>query len=400
LPSDVHIGQALADPEWDRFVEATPGGTYQQTSMWAQVKSGAGWRPIRIELSGDGAIAAGCQVLVRRVARLGAVGYVSRGPLVADGDRATLYAVLDALQQLARRKLLYLKLQPSPDSAEITDALRERQFVPSHLDPAPRMTVRVDLSRSPDAILGAMRARSRTYIRQAQRRGLVVREGSEDELSIFCDLVEALSRRKGYAPYPRHYYEQIWRSFPGRARLLLAEYEGDILSSILLLAFGDTVSFKMGGWSGGHRGVRPNELLHWAGMQWARDQGYRYYDLEGINTAVGEAILSSRDTSNLDVPGPTHFKLGLGGDVTRFPGCYDYVGQPLLRVALPWVAPRLERLTPIAHRLLGRLRPTGDQTLVVRRATLVESNPTGLRRKAVVEVRAVILLPQFMDEVV
>jgi len=54
--------------------------------------------------------------------------------------------------------------------------------------------------------------------------------------------------------------------------LLLADYKGEILSSILLLAFGDTVSYKMGGWSGERRDVRPNELLHWTAMRWARDR--------------------------------------------------------------------------------------------------------------------------------
>lgn len=355
LLSDVRIGQTLADPGWDRFVEATPGGTYQQTSMWAQVKSMAGWRPVRIGLSADDAILAGCQVLVRRVSRLGAIGYVPHGPLVANGDGAALFAVLDAVLELARQeRLLYLKLQPPPDSADMTSALRERQFVPSCVDLAPRVTVRVDLRRPPDTILAAMRARSRTYIRQAQRRGAVVREGGEEELPVFCDLVEAISRRRGYSPYPRAYYEQIWRSFPGRAHLLLAEHKGNILASILLLAFGDTVSYKMGGWSGTHRDVRPNELLHWEGMQWARDRGYRYYDLEGIEPTDGEAILSGRDIANRDLHGLTHFKLGLGGDVTGFPGCYDYARQPLLRLALPWVAPRFGLLTPIADRLAGR----------------------------------------------
>jgi lipid II:glycine glycyltransferase (peptidoglycan interpeptide bridge formation enzyme) len=355
LLSDVHVAQTLDDPEWDRFVEATPGGTYQQTSMWAQVKSLAGWRPVRIGLSGDGAVAAGCQVFVRRVARLRAIGYVPYGPLVAGGDGAAIGAVLDAVRELAREeRLLYLKLQPPPDSIDMTRDLRKRRFVPSCIDLAPRVTVRVDLRRPPDTILAAMRARSRTYIRQAQRRGAVVREGGEDDLPIFCDLVEAISRRKGYSPYPRAYYEQIWRSFPGRAHLLLAEHKGDILASILLLAFGDTVSYKMGGWSGAHRDVRPNELLHWAGMQWARDRGYRYYDLEGIEPAVSEAIASGCDIATLEVQGLTHFKLGLGGDVTRFPGCYDYARQPLLRLALPWVAPRLGLLTPVADRLAGR----------------------------------------------
>ncbi len=197
---DVRIGQTLADAEWDRFVEATPGGTYQQTSMWAQVKSMAGWRPVRIGLPADDAVLAGCQVLVRRVSRLGAIGYVPRGPLVANGDGATLLAVLDAVLELARQeRLLYLKLQPPPDSADMTSALRERQFAPSCVDLAPRVTVRVDLRRPPDTILAAMRARSRTYIRQAQRSGDVVLLSGEVELPVFCVLVEASSRRKGYS---------------------------------------------------------------------------------------------------------------------------------------------------------------------------------------------------------
>jgi predicted dehydrogenase len=85
------------------------------------------------------------------------------------------------------------------------------------------------------------------------------------------------------------------------------------------------------------------------------------HDLEGLDPAVGEAILSGRDHTTLDLPGIAHFKLGLGGDVTRFPGCYDYTALPLLRSALPWVAPRVERLTPLAHRLLGRRKPRPER---------------------------------------
>jgi lipid II:glycine glycyltransferase (peptidoglycan interpeptide bridge formation enzyme) len=361
MDSQLYVGRELADPEWDKFVEAAPGGTYQQSSMWAQVKSMAGWRPARIRLCADGAVVAGCQVLVRQVARLGSVGYVPYGPLVPEHDDAALSAVLDALQQLTRQeRLLYLKVQPPPDSADMTDDLRQRRFVPGGLDPAPRMTVRVDLRRSPDAILAAMRARTRTYIRQAQRRGVTVRAGGEEDFAIFCDLVDATCRRKRLLPYPLGYYQKIWRSFPGRAQLMFAEYQGDILSSILLLAFGDTVSYKMGGWSGKRRDVRPNEPLHWAAMQWARNRGYRYYDLEGLDPAIGEAILSGRDYARLDIPGIAHFKLGFGGEVTRFSGCYDYTSHPLLELALPWVAPRIERLTPVAHRLLGRRRATSE----------------------------------------
>jgi lipid II:glycine glycyltransferase (peptidoglycan interpeptide bridge formation enzyme) len=362
LLSDVRVARTLADPDWDRFVEGAPGGTYQQTSMWAQVKRAAGWRPVRITLGADGAVVGGCQILVRRAGRLGGIAYVPYGPLVTETGTGALHAVLDALQHCVREeRLLYLKLQPPPDSTDMTGALRARQFVPGSLEPAPRMTVRVDLRRPPEAILGGMRARSRTYIRQAQRRGVIVREGKEADLRVFCDLIGATCRRKGLRPYPLGYYQMIWRSFPGRAHLLLAEYKGEPLASIFLLAFAGTVSYKMGGWSGEHRDVRPNELLHWTGMQWARQRGCRHYDLEGLDPAVGEAILSGRDHTTLDLPGIAHFKLGLGGDVTRFPGCYDYTALPLLRSALPWVAPRVERLTPLAHRLLGRRKPRPER---------------------------------------
>ena len=358
MPSDVHVGQELADPAWDSFVEATRGGTYQQTSMWAEVKSPSGWRPIRIALFRDDAVIAGCQILVRRVARVGAVAYVPYGPLVTDDDTDALSAVLDVLQTLVRQeRFLYLKLQPPPGGNGMSDALTDRRFVRSGLDTAPRFTVRVDLRQSPEAILGAMRARTRTYIRQAERRGVVVRDGTRDELPVFYELVEATSRRQGFAPYPRSYYEQIWRSFQGHAHLLFADYQGDILSGALLIGFGDNVNFKMGGWLGGHRDVRPNELLHWVGMQWARDRGYRYYDLEGIDCAVAEAILSGRGSKDLPVSGLTHFKLGLGGEVTEFPGSYDYVRQRVLHMGLRWAAPRLDRLTPVAHRIAGRQKP-------------------------------------------
>ena len=361
MRSDLHVSRELVDPAWDEFVETTPGGTYQQTSMWAQVKSLVDWRPIRVVLSRDGVIVAGCQALLRPVARLGRIAYVPHGPLVADGDTATLTAVLDAPEELVNQeRLLYLKLQPPPDSADMAGTLRQRRFVPSDLDTAPRLTMRVDLRRSPEAMLAAMRARTRTYIRQAQRRGVVVREGGDKDLPVFYELVEATGRRQEFAPYPRSYYEGIWRSFheQGHAHLLLAEYRGEVLSSNLLLGFGESVAYKMGGWSGHRHDVRPNELLHWAGMQWGRDHGYRYYDLEGISRAVGEAILAGRDSRELAITGTTQFKLGFGGEVTRLPGSYDYARQPLLRLGLRLIAPRLDRLTPIAQRLLGRQKAT------------------------------------------
>jgi peptidoglycan pentaglycine glycine transferase (the first glycine) len=365
VPYAVQVSREFPDPDWDRFVETTHGGTYQQSSMWAQVKSTVDWRPIRLALSRDGRVVAGCQVLVRSFGRFGVVAFVSRGPLVAHDHPDALVAVLNTLQRIVKEeRFRYLKLQPPPDCNDVSGVLKERGFVPSGLDAAPRLTVRVDLRKSPDVLLAAMRTRARTYIRQAERRGVVIRQGGESDLPVLYELVKATSRRQGFTLYSQTYLEEMWRIFheQGRACLMIAEYRGEVLSSNLLIGFGKSVVYKVGGWSGVRRDVRPNELLHWAGIQWGREHGYRYYDFEGINRSVGEAILAAQSGRDLPFHGTTHFKLGFGGEVTRFPGAYDYASQPLLRVALRSIAPRLDRLAPVAHHLLGRRKSTPHAT--------------------------------------
>src|SRR4051794_9934694 len=72
----------------------------------------AGGRP-GILVRDGGQIVGGCQLLVRSVPLIGAIGYVPRGPVLASRDPAALDAVLDALRDHARRRrILLLKVQP------------------------------------------------------------------------------------------------------------------------------------------------------------------------------------------------------------------------------------------------------------------------------------------------
>jgi lipid II:glycine glycyltransferase (peptidoglycan interpeptide bridge formation enzyme) len=350
----VVASQEPSDLEWDHFVAAAVGGAYQQSSMWAEIKATLGWRCARLVLRGPEGIVAGCQVLLRPVPWLGAIAYVPRGPLVAGHDPRALEFLLEALDELAlQERILYLKLQPPPGRGDIAAALPARGFVSSELEIAPTVTVRVDLRRSPEALLGAMRRNARTNIRKAQRLGVRIREGGEPDLGAFTRLVEATARRQGFSAHPPAYYERIWRTFAarGHARLLVAEHDGVALSSNLLLGYGDSTVYKAGGWSGARGNIRPNELLHWTGMQWGRARGHRYYDFEGVERSIGQALLSEHPP-DLTTDGVTTFKLGFGGEVTAFPGTYDRAYRPLAG-ALRRVAPRLDRLTPLAQRALG-----------------------------------------------
>jgi lipid II:glycine glycyltransferase (peptidoglycan interpeptide bridge formation enzyme) len=351
------VERGARDPEWDAFVAAAPGGHHAQTSLWAAVKQVLGWDAVRIVLRDGGAIVGGVQLLTRAVGPGCGIGFAPRGPLVPEGDDAVLDHLLAALDDVGReRHIRYLKLQPPAGRHELLTALQRRGWAPSAMEAAPTATVSVDLAADEDEIMRRMRKRTREMIRQAPRRGLVVREGSEADFDAYWQIVDATSARQGFAAYPRRYYEAMWREFAGAgaAALLLAELDGRVLSATLLVGYGDRVTYKMGGWSGERSRVHPNEAIHWAGMQWAKAAGYRFYDFDGIDVSLARTLRAGGELPEAARRGVAHFKLGFGGEVELFPAAVDRSPTTLLRPVVRLAAPRMDRMKSVAHRALGR----------------------------------------------
>lgn len=350
---DIGLGEGEDDPLWDEFVNRVPGGHHVQTSLWGQVKRLVGWRGVRVVVRRGNEVVGGCQLLLRRVGPV-AVGYVPRGPLALDEE--ALDAALDGLDQTAGRyRVAYLKVQPPPGRLTVPSPLPSRGFVPSALAGGPTATVLLDLRRDRDEMWRALRSGVRSNIGKAERKGVRVRPGDASDLPAFMELVRATSRRQGFPPYPASYYSCIWELFSrrGRARLVVAEHGGKMLTALLLVGWNDTVVYKMGGWSGERSAIHPNEAAHWAGIQWAQDQGYAAYDLEGIDRAIAVAKLRGEATPPDAGSGVTHFKMGFGGEVVLLPEAYDRSLRALSPL-LERVSPKLDRAQGLARRLLGR----------------------------------------------
>lgn len=344
------------DSTWDAFVDSV-GGDHVQTTRWATVKSEVGWTSERVVVRREGELIGGCQLLLRRLSPFGTVAYASRGPVIVDAEPGRIDAVLEAVRELAiHERLLLLKVQPPITGSDLVPPLEQGGFVASGLATAPSATVRLDLSGPLEGLLAAMRPGARSNIGKARRKGVTVRTGTSADLAPFVALVQATGRRQGFSPYPARYYEAMWHNFAadGRAVLFLAEHQGRTLSAALLIAWGDVVTYKMGGWSGERTNLHPNELLHWTGIEWARGAGYRWYDLEGINDEVGRAIVEGRDPGPAARQGVTHFKLGFGGEVVIAPSAYDYSPRPFVAAAVRRAESIAGRRSWLVGRLLGR----------------------------------------------
>lgn len=353
----VDESRLLSDPDWDAFVESTPGGHHAQTSLWAQVKRSLGWDAVRVVAREGDRIVGGVQLLTRHVGRFGAVAFAPRGPLLASHDSRVLDAVLDAVMQFGRAEgIRYIKLQPPVDRPDLVVALEKRGWVASGVEAAPSASVRVRLDRSEDEILAGMRRSTRRGARQAIDRGLRIRVGAEDDIQQLYAMIASTAERQEFHAYPLRYYEAMWRVFAERERalLLIGELDGEVLAAHLYLAFNDCVTAKAGGWSGRKTSVRPNAAMDWTAMRWGRDLGMQSFDFDGISMSVAKALATGEPLAESDRSGVSEYKLGFGGTVMLFPSAVDNSPSRALRPAVQLVAPRLGAVRNAAHRVLGR----------------------------------------------
>jgi lipid II:glycine glycyltransferase (peptidoglycan interpeptide bridge formation enzyme) len=354
----VRVSDETEDPDWDAFLAHTPGGHHVQTSLWAQVKALLGWRAVRVVVTQGDQIAAGAQMLLRPLSLVGSIGYVPKGPLVASRDPLVARLVIDELEQVARaHRSQYVVVQPPCNAEIIGDQLLRRGFEPSSTQVAPVATVMVDLAQDLDDILAHMKAGTRRNVRLGQRKGITVREGTPHDLPAFHRLLVATGQRQGFSAYPEEYFAEMWRVLGphGYVRLLLAEYAGEAVSAVLLIPFGDTVIYKKGAWSGQHGNRRPNEALHWTAITWAKAQGYRYYDFEGIDAQAARAIMEGESLPEGLAHTVTRFKLGFGGQVVLCPEPYEFIYNRALRWTYAAVYRKIANWS-VMENVLNRLR--------------------------------------------
>jgi len=349
----------LDDPAWDRFVASVPGGHHVQTSLWGRVKGVLGWQAVRVVVSRDDDIVGGGQLLLRPVSRFGNVGYVTKGPIIKSGDPTLSKRVIDELRNLGRAyHLRYLAIQPPSNGQAIIHSLEELGFRASWIELAPTATILLDLTQDLAVLMERLKRQTRQNIRRSQREGITVGEGNASDLDTFYRLHLSTSERQKFVPYPKDYFATMCHTFEsaGCFCLIVADYKGEGVSSLLLIPFGTTVIAKILGWSGEHGNRRPNEAVFWGAIKWAQEHGYHCFDMEGIDPASARAVLNGQSLPEELRDSPDFFKLGFGGQVVLNPPAYDYFYNSVLR----WTYRLFFRSAmvdlPVVKRMLNRLR--------------------------------------------
>ena len=183
----------------------------------------------------------------------------------------------------------------------------------------------LDVTPSEEELLAKFKQKTRYNIKVAEKRGVTVEiDNSEEAFEKYLELTEETTKRQGFYAHSAEYHRKMWSVLhpAGIAHLLVAKFNGEIITTWVLFKFGDTLYYPYGASTREHREVMANNLVMWEAIKLAKEWGLKYLDMWG-------ALGPNRDTND-PWYGFHTFKSGYGARHVEYVGTWDWVARPIL----------------------------------------------------------------------
>lgn len=334
---------------------------------------------------------AAAMVLKRQILRNGfaarlSILYCPKGPLLDWSNEPLRGHVLNDLQAYAKQQgAIFLKMDPDvvlgtglPDAEDdavnnvgqaVMTVLRRKGWVYSADQIQFKNTVLIDLNVPEEEMLARMKQKTRYNVRLAEKKGVSVRVGTLQDLGLLYKMYAETSVRDGFVIRDEAYYQKVWTLFmtgmlsqpsgaPWFAKTeqgnrnhektrprsaatnyqspfaepLIAEVGGEPVAAIFVFYFAGRAYYVYGMSRDVHREKMPAYCLQWEAMKRARSSGCTVYDLWGAPEVFDESD---------SMWGVYRFKEGLGGNVVRTLGAWDFAPSPLWYKMYSEIIPRL-----------------------------------------------------------
>lgn len=292
---------SLSSESWDAKVIEL-GGSILQSWTWGQFQQSLGHKLVRF--SSDNFASS---TIITALQAGKSYAYSPRGPV---GDEQEF---LTDLKELGANDhdIIFARLEPQ-HAMDLPVSIKETQPLNNWV---------LALDKTEEELLIGMKPKTRYNINLAQRKGVTVRVGDQSDLLAVYKLFLETSERNKYKLHPQNYYWHMWDHLsPNHVKILIAEYQGKVLSAMILGLFGDTAAYLHGGSSNIMKEAMAPFLMHFEAIKLSKQLGYKFYDFGGV---------SSSNDPNHSWAGISRFKKGFGGFEVNYPGSYDLIFSPI-----------------------------------------------------------------------
>jgi hypothetical protein len=323
--------------EWSQMVDLFSDSNLYQTWAYGAVRWG-GKNLSHLVLKQDGEVLGMAQVRIVRPTnfRFG-LAYVRWGPMCHRRGRhleaETFGRMAYALREeyVCKRGLL-LHVLPHAFAGSFRGELFQSAFSRFTQEPAAsadaHRTFILDLAPPVEELRQNLDKKWRNQLTRAEKNGLRVVAGcGTEEYRTFCRMYQQMQNRKAFeSTVDIEEFGEIQGDLPEthRMRILICEQEGNAVAGIVASAIGDSAIYLLGATSDIGLNAKGSYLLQWTLIQWLKKDGFKWYDLGGIDPEQN--------------PGVYHFKRGLSGsDVFQLDplvACNSVVSSVVVRASL------------------------------------------------------------------
>lgn len=336
--------------KYKKFLESHERCNFQQSLEWAKVKTA--WKSeVILSLDDDGNIIGSLCVWIRKIPVFGNIMYSARGPVCDIHNEEVLKDLRDGANELAKKyNAFVIRIEPDikKDDEEFRNIVTKLGFdikddSKNFKDEIqPRFVFRLDISgKTEDEIFSAFHQKTRYNVRLATKKGVVIKEGTREDLKAFHDIMVETGKRDDFIIRSLEYFQKMYDELvpSGHMKLLMAYHEDKPIAGIIPIIYGKNVWYLYGASSNSHRNLMPNYLLQWTMIKEAINMGANMYDFRGVSGVVDE---------NHPQYGLYRFKKGFNAEFTEFIG-EVYIAYKPLRY-------KLYKFSEKAYRTLRKLK--------------------------------------------
>ncbi|MGA8765332.1 MAG: peptidoglycan bridge formation glycyltransferase FemA/FemB family protein [Candidatus Sulfotelmatobacter sp.] len=311
LAYDVEVDRT-SPAEWSAMLDLFDDANLYQTWSYGAIRWGSK-NLSHLVLKRNGEVLGMAQLRIIRPTTLKfGIAYLRWGPLChrrgAGLEPEKVLRMARALQEeyVSKRRLL---LRVLPNAFVGTSRTEVFQSSFAGFSPEPHThsntyrTFLLDLAPPLQELRRNLDKKWRNALTRSEKNGLKIVAGSgTGEYQVFCQMYNQMRKRKGFeTSVDVEEFGRIQQDLPEnhRKRIMICMQEGVPVAGIVSTAMGNSASYLLGATSDEGLNSKGAYLLQWSLIQWLKENGFKWYDLGGIDPEGN--------------PGVYHFKSGFSG---------------------------------------------------------------------------------------
>lgn len=232
----------VSPAEHDRFVESHPLCNLLQSSSWAEVKDN--WGSEIVGVYQEGQLIASSLVLIRPLPAGFAFLYTPRGPIMDYTNKELVQFFMEQLKKFGKKKrAVFIKMDPTVIYKDILIDREEKmnpeaQAIVENITSAGAkyqgLTMEMSATIQPrfqaniykeDFSEEQLSKSTKKMLKQAQKKGVVVRQGHKEMVPAFAEMIKLTTERQQISLRNADYFEKLMTIYPEQSFIMLAEVD-------------------------------------------------------------------------------------------------------------------------------------------------------------------------------